>query len=164
MDTGPEVEVGGVLFEFEAAAAAAAAWTPAAPNQCLMWYMNKGLLEAILAWAKAIEGKVKEEAWLKKAARLAGLEDCELAALWAKFEKSNFNLSATEFPVDGTSILPLLVSEGLSSLLVGLLGGEWLLATVEKADFSFEPAISKLALLRTDSWWCGKCAAAKRLL
>ena len=67
-----------------------------------------------------------------------------------------------EAKVVGTSRLLLLVSEGLSSLLVGLLGGEWVLATVEKADFSFDEANSEAR------WWaalkCGNWAAAKRLL
>ena len=44
------------------------------------------------------------------------------AALWARFEKSN--LLPDEAKVVGTSRLLLLVSEGLSSLLVGLFGGE----------------------------------------
>ena len=56
------------------------------------------------------------------------------AALVAKWAKSNFNFSDEEFI--GGSILPLLVSEGLSSLVVGLFGGECL-ATAEKAEFSF---------------------------
>ena len=82
------------------------------------------------------------------------------AALWARFEKSN--LLPDEAKVVGTSRLLLLVSEGLSSLLVGLLGGEWVLATVEKADFSFDEANSEA------KWWAalrwGNWAAAKRLL
>lgn len=73
----------------------------------------------------------------------------------AKWAKSNLSLSEA-----GASKLLLLVSEGLSSLLVGLLGGECL-ATVLKADFSF--LTSKWALLKADNWCGGKWAAAKRL-
>ena len=55
------------------------------------------------------------------------------AALVAKCAKSNFSFSDEALP---GSKLPLLVSEGLSSLLVGLFGGECL-ATAEKAEFPF---------------------------
>ena len=96
-------------------------------------------------------------AWAAKAKAKLGWGCPEVAALVAKWAKSNFSLSDTETAV---SKLLELVSEGLSSLLVGLFGGECL-ATVEKADFSF--LTSKWALLRTDNWW-GRWVAAKRLL
>ena len=92
----------------------------------------------------------KAEAWLKReAAKVLVAEG--LLELLAKCAKSNFSLPA-ELPFSVGSRLPLLVSEGLSSLVVGLLGGEFFeaeaagFATEEKADFSF------FALLRTDSW------------
>jgi hypothetical protein len=75
------------------------------------------------------------------------------AALEAKWAKSNLSFSEE---LMGASMLPLDVSEGLSSLLAGLCGGELCLDTAEKADNLLSLDFGKL-------WWWW-WAAAKRLL
>ena len=86
---------------------------------------------AILAciWAAKALGLIKEAKEAELAAAAAADDWAE-----AKWAKSNLTFSAE---VVGTSRLPELVSEGLSSEVVGLLGGECL-ATAEKAEFSLE--------------------------
>lgn len=119
-------------------------------------------MRAWAMWAAAMAGNDEEpraDAWLKMAAMEAEFAaDCE-AALLARWAKSNFNLSEVGM---AASMLLLLVSDGLSSLLVGLLGGEWDLATVEKADFSLTTMSSGAFDLLKNPWWGRE--AAKRLL
>ena len=120
-------------------ATAAAAWTPAAhlairPGRPY----PEDTYEAIRAWAiwaaRALGFKkvAKEAGEAEPAAAATAADWAALDAIWAK---SNFNFSDDEFE-DGGSRLPDEVSEGLSSLFVGLFGGECL-ATAEKAEFSF---------------------------
>ena len=146
-------------------ATAAAAWTPAAHRD-----MSKGrpypeeTYEAIRAcaiWAAKALGFKNEAKEADEAEAAAAAADWAALAV-AKLAKSNFNFSEEE-PDEGGSRLPLLVSEGLSSLLVGLFGGECL-ATAEKAEFSLENPLAESLDFDNSRWWWGRLAAAKRLL